>query len=181
MQEPATNLKHGSGWKKGVIGHARYPNVRRLPNEAVSGVSQSCEGMLSKRRRFREHLCLAADHTSATCAYVRVPVDITSVDINHTSVESGTCLVNNTDSESTAAPSVPIPCGDFNNDPLHNNYLVDFMKNEFGLNYVQTTPTTLGNTTIDCTFTRNINVDILPYVSYLSYHRPMSNKIIVEY
>ncbi|GFU22764.1 uncharacterized protein TNCV_829751 [Trichonephila clavipes] len=53
-------------------------------------------------------------------------------------------------------------CGDFNCDPQQNSYLVEFMRNEFGLNYVQTSPTTLGNTTIDCTFTRNINVDIMP-------------------
>ncbi|GFU66137.1 uncharacterized protein TNCV_2858101 [Trichonephila clavipes] len=50
-------------------------------------------------------------------------------------------------------------CGDFNCDPQQNSYLVEFMRNEFGLNYVQTSPTTLRNTTIDCTFTRNINVD----------------------
>ncbi|GFX05943.1 ATP-dependent DNA helicase PIF1, partial [Trichonephila clavipes] len=56
-------------------------------------------------------------------------------------------------------------CGDFNCDPQQNSYLVEFMRNEFGLNYVQTSPTTLGNTTIDCAFTRNINVDIMPYVS----------------
>ncbi|GFU66599.1 ATP-dependent DNA helicase [Trichonephila clavipes] len=72
-------------------------------------------------------------------------------------------------------------CGDFNCDPQQNSYLVDFMRNEFGLNYVQTSPTTLGNTTIDCTFTRNINVDIMPYVSYFTYHRTMLNKIVVEY
>ncbi|GBP83093.1 hypothetical protein EVAR_84857_1 [Eumeta japonica] len=54
-------------------------------------------------------------------------------------------------------------CGDFNCDPQQNSYLVEFMRNEFGLNYVQTSPTTLGNTTIDCTFTRNINVDIMPF------------------
>ncbi|GFX57900.1 uncharacterized protein TNCV_3068671 [Trichonephila clavipes] len=72
-------------------------------------------------------------------------------------------------------------CGDFNCDPQQNSYLVEFMRNEFGLNYVQTSPTTLGNTTIDCTFTRNINFDIMPYVSYFTYHRPMLNKIVVEY
>ncbi|GFW88720.1 uncharacterized protein TNCV_2833801 [Trichonephila clavipes] len=72
-------------------------------------------------------------------------------------------------------------CGDFNCDPQQNSYLVEFMRNEFGLNYVQTSPTTSGNTTIDCTFTRNINVDIMPYVSYFTYHRPMLNKIVVEY
>ncbi|GBP80837.1 hypothetical protein EVAR_99932_1 [Eumeta japonica] len=62
-----------------------------------------------------------------------------------------------------------------------NSYLVEFMRNEFGLNYVQTSPTTLGNTTIDCTFTRNINVDIMPYVAHFTYHRPMLYKIVVEY
>ncbi|GFV15154.1 hypothetical protein TNCV_4328011 [Trichonephila clavipes] len=72
-------------------------------------------------------------------------------------------------------------CGDFNCDPQQNSYLVEFMRNELGLNYVQTSPTTLGNATIDCTFTRNINVDIMPYVSYFTYHRPMLNKIVVEY
>lgn len=55
------------------------------------------------------------------------------------------------------------------------------MENEFGLNYMQTTLTTLGNTAIDYTFIRNINFDILPYVSYFSYDWPILNKIIVEY
>ncbi|GFV30800.1 ATP-dependent DNA helicase [Trichonephila clavipes] len=64
-------------------------------------------------------------------------------------------------------------CGDFSCDPQQNSYLVEFMRNEFGLNYVQTLPTTLGNITIDFTFTRNINVDIMPYVSYFTYHRSM--------
>ncbi|GFW80600.1 uncharacterized protein TNCV_3234521 [Trichonephila clavipes] len=72
-------------------------------------------------------------------------------------------------------------CGDFNCDLQQNSYLVELMRNEFGLNYEQTSPTTLGNTTLDCTFTRNINVDIMPYVSYFTYHRPMLNKIVVEY
>ncbi|GFU96992.1 uncharacterized protein TNCV_3788181 [Trichonephila clavipes] len=72
-------------------------------------------------------------------------------------------------------------CGDFNCDSQQNSYLLEFVRNEFGLNYVQTSPTTLGNTTIDCTFTRNITVDIMPYVSYFTYHRPMLNKIVVEY
>ncbi|GFS68630.1 ATP-dependent DNA helicase [Trichonephila clavipes] len=74
-----------------------------------------------------------------------------------------------------------VPCGDFNCDPQQNSYLVEFMRNEFGLNCVQTSPTTLGSTTVDCAFTRNINVDIMPYVSYFTYHRPMLNKIVVEY
>lgn len=54
--------------------------------------------------------------------------------------------------------------GDFNNYPEHNGYLVDFMKNEFGINYVTTESSTLGNTIIDCRLTRNFDVDIKSYV-----------------
>ncbi|GFW64978.1 gamma-aminobutyric acid type B receptor subunit 1 [Trichonephila clavipes] len=36
-------------------------------------------------------------------------------------------------------------CGDFNCDPQQNSYLVEFMRNEFGLNYIQTSPTTLAS------------------------------------
>lgn len=91
--------------------------------------------------------------------------------------------LNKINTESQPDLETPIViCGDFNCDPQQNSYLVKFMRNEFGLiNYVQTSPTTLGNTTIDCTFTRNINVDIMPYVSYFTYHRPMLNKIVVDY
>ena len=43
-----------------------------------------------------------------------------------------------------------------------------------------TTPTTMGNTTIDLTFVRNINISVMPSVSYFSYHRPMLNKIFID-
>jgi len=46
---------------------------------------------------------------------------------------------------------------------------------------VPTTPIPLGNTTIDLTFVRNINISIIPFVSYFSYHRPMLNKIFIDY
>ncbi|GFY12082.1 uncharacterized protein TNCV_4975821 [Trichonephila clavipes] len=75
------------------------------------------------------------------------------------------------------AQSLVAHAGDIESDNIlmNSDYMV------FGFNYAQTSPTTLGNTTIDCTFTRNINVDIMPYVSYFTYHRPMLNKIVVEY
>lgn len=48
--------------------------------------------------------------------------------------------------------------------------------------YVLTEVTTLGNTTIDCTFTRYIDVDImLFYASNFPYHKLMLNEIVVEY
>ncbi|GFS51646.1 gamma-aminobutyric acid type B receptor subunit 1 [Trichonephila clavipes] len=34
-------------------------------------------------------------------------------------------------------------CDDFNCDPQQKSYLVEFMRNEFGLNYVQTSPTNI--------------------------------------
>ncbi|KDR12824.1 hypothetical protein L798_13243 [Zootermopsis nevadensis] len=71
--------------------------------------------------------------------------------------------------------------GDFNIDVRRNQSLVEFMQREFRLQYVPTTPTTLGNTTIDLTFVRNINISVMPFVSYFSYHRPMLNKIVIDY
>jgi len=55
------------------------------------------------------------------------------------------------------------------------------MQREFRLQYVPTTPTTLGNTTIDLTFVRNINISVMPFVSYFSYYRPMVNTIFIDY
>jgi len=55
------------------------------------------------------------------------------------------------------------------------------MPREFRLQYVPTTPTTLGNTTIDLTFVRIINISVMPFVSYFSYHRPILNKIFIDY
>jgi len=71
--------------------------------------------------------------------------------------------------------------GDFNIDVRRNQSLVEFMQHEFRLQYVPTTPTTLGNTTIDLTFVRNINISVMLFVSYFSYRRPMLNKIFIDY
>jgi hypothetical protein len=71
--------------------------------------------------------------------------------------------------------------GDFNIDVQDNQSLLEFTKREFRLEHVPTTPTTLGNTTIDLTFVRNINVSSIPFVSYFSYHRPLLNKIVNDY
>lgn len=63
----------------------------------------------------------------------------------------------------------------FNNDPLENSYLVVFTKNEFGLNCGPTEPTTFVNTTIDCKFTRLIEI----YMT--AYNTSILNIIVPEY
>lgn len=72
-------------------------------------------------------------------------------------------------------------CGDFNTDISQNEILVKFMENEFNLRVCQTHPTTLGNTRLDLTFARNINVETFCYISYFSYHRPILNKLMIKY
>jgi len=46
---------------------------------------------------------------------------------------------------------------------------------------VPTTPITLGSINVDFTFVRNINISVMPFVSYFPYHRPMLNKIFIDY
>jgi hypothetical protein len=46
--------------------------------------------------------------------------------------------------------------------------------------YAHRSKSTLRNTRIDLTFTRNICVQTLPYVSYLSYHRPVLNRLMLS-
>jgi hypothetical protein len=65
-------------------------------------------------------------------------------------------------------------CGDFNTDVTQNNSFVDFMKSTFNLECRSSASTILGNT-----FTRNVSVQTLPYVSYFSYHRPGLNRLIL--
>lgn len=68
--------------------------------------------------------------------------------------------------------------GDFNTNLNDDDWLLRFLESEFGLSYVRHAgPTTIGNTVIDLTFTRNLRVETLPFVSYFSYHRPLINKI----
>lgn len=71
--------------------------------------------------------------------------------------------------------------GDFNVDPNdpRNDWLVPYMQQEYDLQLVQTSPTTLGNTTIDLTFVRQLSPTIMPYVSYFSYHRPIVHRLAI--
>jgi hypothetical protein len=71
-------------------------------------------------------------------------------------------------------------CGDFNTDVTQNKPFVNFMKSRFNLDCRSSASTTLGNTCIDLTFTRNVSVRTLPYVSYLSYHRPVVNRLMLN-
>jgi hypothetical protein len=67
---------------------------------------------------------------------------------------------------------------DINKDPS----IIQFLKKELNLDYIPTSsPTMLGNTTIDLTFARNISIDTMPFVSYFSYHRPIIHKVAIEY
>ena len=57
---------------------------------------------------------------------------------------------------------------------------VNFMKSKFNSDCISSASTTLGNTCIDLTFTRNISVQTLPYVSYVSYHRPLLSRLMLS-
>jgi hypothetical protein len=71
-------------------------------------------------------------------------------------------------------------CGDFNMDIMQNKSFVNFMKSKFNLDYISSASTTPGNTCVDLTFTRNISVQTLPYVSYFSYPRPVLNRLMLS-
>jgi hypothetical protein len=71
-------------------------------------------------------------------------------------------------------------CRDFNMDIMQNKSFLNFMKSKFNLDCISSAPTTLGNTCIDLTFTRNISVQTLPYVLYFSYHRPVLSRLMLS-
>jgi hypothetical protein len=71
-------------------------------------------------------------------------------------------------------------CGDFNADVTQNNSFVNFMKYRFNLDCRSSASATPGNTCIDLTFTRNVSVQTLPYVSYFSYHRRVLNRLVLN-
>ncbi|GBO19744.1 hypothetical protein AVEN_187128-1 [Araneus ventricosus] len=72
-----------------------------------------------------------------------------------------------------------IVMGDFNVDVKRNEKAFGFMKKHFDLNMVPTNyPSTLGNSYIDSTFTIKINPELLNYVCYFSYHRPILHRIV---
>jgi hypothetical protein len=71
-------------------------------------------------------------------------------------------------------------CGDFNMDILQNKSFVNFMKLKFNLDCIVSASTSLGNMCIDLTFTRNISVQTLPYVSHFLCHRPVLNRLMLS-
>jgi hypothetical protein len=73
-----------------------------------------------------------------------------------------------------------ILCGDFNMDIMQNKLFVNFMKSRFNLDCISSASTTLGNTCTDLTFTRNISVQTLPYVSHFSYHGLVLNRLMLS-
>ncbi|GBM01963.1 hypothetical protein AVEN_269567-1 [Araneus ventricosus] len=71
-----------------------------------------------------------------------------------------------------------IVMGDFNVDVKRNEKAFGFMKKDFDLSMVPTNyPSTLGNSYIDSTFTRNISPELLNYVCCFSYHRPIYTEL----
>lgn len=65
--------------------------------------------------------------------------------------------------------------GDFNLDMLkqENKQFLDFMRERFIVEFVQTTPTTLGGTCLDLMLVGNADATSKPFISYFSYHRPI--------
>lgn len=68
-----------------------------------------------------------------------------------------------------------IVTGDFNLDMLkqENKQFLDFMRERFIVESVQTTPTTLGGTCLDLMLVGNADATSMPFISYFSYHRPI--------
>ncbi|GBN20716.1 hypothetical protein AVEN_125102-1 [Araneus ventricosus] len=70
-----------------------------------------------------------------------------------------------------------IVMGDFDVDVKRNDKAFGFMKKHSDLNMVPINyPSTLGKSYIDSTFTRNISPQLLNYVCYVSYHRPILHR-----
>ena len=68
-------------------------------------------------------------------------------------------------------------CGDFNKHaPDHENLLQD-INDEYGLQLHSLPSTTLGNTSIDLTFSRNMQLFAQIFVSYFSYHRSIFHQL----
>ncbi|GBM32821.1 hypothetical protein AVEN_216526-1 [Araneus ventricosus] len=72
-----------------------------------------------------------------------------------------------------------IVMGDFNVDVKRNEKSFGFVKKHFDLNMVPANyPSTLENSYIDSTFTRNISPELLDYIHYFSYLRPILHRIV---
>lgn len=78
-------------------------------------------------------------------------------------------------------PNMPIIlCGDFNINVNSDQMLLKFMKRKFNLDSQSNNygSTTLGGTVLDLTFVRHMTAELLPFVAYFSYHRPVMNRIL---
>jgi hypothetical protein len=64
-------------------------------------------------------------------------------------------------------------CGYLIMDVTQNKLFVNFMKSRFNLDCRSSVSTTL-------TFTRNVSVQTLPYVSYFTYHQPVLNRLMLN-
>lgn len=69
-------------------------------------------------------------------------------------------------------------CGDFNLNGTTEK-LIRYMHDTFNLECISPHDgaTTLSGTNLDLTFVRYVNADIMHYISYFSYHRPILNRI----
>lgn len=84
---------------------------------------------------------------------------------------------------STQQAKIPlILLGDFNISESERPKLEQYLEHDFGLKLQNDTSekTTLGNTCIDLTFSRNTELQCKPFVAYFSYHRPVFNKICIK-
>jgi hypothetical protein len=70
--------------------------------------------------------------------------------------------------------------GDINIDVGKRHDFATWLEQQFGLvHHSSALPTTLGGTSIDHIFLRNINNECMPFISYFSYHKPLLNKLDV--
>jgi hypothetical protein len=79
-------------------------------------------------------------------------------------------------------PDTDIPIvltGDVNIDAEGNQSLLELMKFEFRLEYVPTTQTALGNTTIDLAFVPNINANSLLFLLPQTFAKQNCHRLLV--
>ncbi|GFX58073.1 gamma-aminobutyric acid type B receptor subunit 1 [Trichonephila clavipes] len=137
-------------------GSAIYRNLQSSTNcsEIIVNANKSCGNTVLRKHNVGD-ICLVDVKVEDLTLFILGAVYIHP----KASAEAKLCLyqsllpysANLTKLIPNSQPDLETPivlCGDFNCDPQQNSYLVEFMKNEFGLNYIQKSPTTLGNTTI---------------------------------
>jgi hypothetical protein len=70
--------------------------------------------------------------------------------------------------------------GDININVNKRHDFASWLEQQFGLvHHPFALPTTLGGTSIDHIFLRNMNAECMPFISYFSYHKPLLNKLDV--